>query len=182
MDKKEIWLPVKGYEGLYEVSSFGRVRSIGKGGSGNSKMRIMSPRVTTKGYLSVQLWNNGIGKNHKIHRIVAEAFIPNWFDDTQVNHRDENKHNNHIDNLEWCSSKYNSNYGTRNERITEKMTNGKLSKPVLQFTKTGEFVREWPSSQEVGRNGFDNSTIRKCCNGKRKSHNGFVWKYKSDVA
>lgn len=177
MDKKEIWLPVKGYEGLYEVSSFGRVRSLGKGGSGNSKMRVLSQAISNC-HKFVTLSKNGKTEQYWVHRLVAEAFLPNWFGDPQVNHIDENPQNNNVDNLEWCDAKYNANHGTRNKRISEKMTNGKLSKPVLQFTKTGEFVCEWPSTREAERNGFNNGAVGSCCRGERKYYKGFVWRYK----
>lgn len=175
---KEIWAPVKGYEGLYEVSSFGRVRSLGNGNSNNSKVRILNPSKNSDGYLGVVLYKNGKSKSCKVHRLVAEAFLPNWFDEHEVNHRDEQKTNNNIYNLEWCDHKYNSNYGTRIIRITEKNTNGKCSKTILQLTKNGELVREWTSINEANRNGFDQSNICNCCQGKRKTHKGYIWRYK----
>lgn len=179
MDKKEIWLPVKGYEGLYEVSSFGRVRSLGKGGSGNSKMRIMNNSYDIYGYLVVGLYKNGKQKQFKVHRLVAEAFIPNWFNDTQINHIDEDKTNNHIDNLEWCSPKENSNHGTRIRRITDKNINGKCSIPVLQYTKEGMLVGEWPSMAEIERRlGFFHSGVIQCCTGKINHYKGYIWRYK----
>lgn len=175
---KEIWLPVKGYEGLYEVSSFGRVRSLGNFKSNNSKVRVLKPGINKFGYLHVCLYKNG-GKNMcLLHRLVAEAFIPNWFDEEQVNHRDENPKNNHIDNLEWCDRKYNCNYGTRIDRIREKRINGKCSKPILQLTKSVELIREFPSIKEAVRNGFDLGNIHSCCSGKRQTHRGYIWRYK----
>ncbi len=173
---REIWVPIKGFEGVYEVSSFGRVRSLNYRHTGQTK--VLSPGDNGWGYLQVGLCKNGKGKSYLVHRLVAEAFLPNWFDYPEVNHRDENPKNNHVSNLEWCDGRYNTNYGTRNQRAAEKMTNGKLSKPVLQLTKTRELVREWPSTQEAGRNGFDHSHIAACCRGELKSHKGFVWKYK----
>ena len=171
--ENEIWLPVKGFEGLYEVSSFGRVRSLNYNHTGQTKVLSTGE---SKGYLFVILYKNGKRKHYSVHRLVASAFLPNWFDDPEVNHRDENPKNNHISNLEWCDSKYNMNYGTRIIRASEK-----CSKPVLQFTKTGEFVREWPSITEAGRNNFQISCISKCCNGKRQSHKGFIWIYKESA-
>lgn len=173
---REIWLPIKGYEGKYEVSSFGRVRSLGNGIK-NSKQKVLSPYKASNGYLRVDLWRNGIGKRFLVHRLVAEAFLPNWFDDPQVNHIDEDKTNNNIENLEWCDAKYNTNFGTGVERRAKKQ-----SKQILQLTKTGEFVREWPSTNEVERQlGFCHSKISACCRGKRKSHHGFIWRYKESA-
>lgn len=166
MDKKEIWLPVKGYEGLYEVSSFGRVRSLNYMHTG--KTNLIGVYENEGGYLYVCLHKSGNKKNYLVHRLVAEAFIPNWFGDPQINHIDEDKTNNHIDNLEWCDAKYNNTYGNRIKISVEKQTNGKKSKPVIQYTKTGEFVREWPSISEVGRNGLNLSGVCRCCLGKKK--------------
>lgn len=184
-NKKEIWLPVVGYVGLYEVSNFGRVRSLNYNHTG--KTRVLSPLPLSCGYLQVCLCKNGEQKKFYIHRLVAQAFIPNWFDEKEVNHLDENKHNNFCGtpendfndgNLEWCDRKYNINYGTRNERVSEKIINGKRSKTVLQLTKTGELVREWPSIGEVDRNGYNKGAVAACCRGERKSHKGFIWRYK----
>ena len=184
----EIWKDIKDFEGLYQVSNFGRVRSLGNNKS--RKTKILIPFKNKKGYLRVCLYKNGKRKMFSIHRLVAEAFIPNLFDYPEVNHKDEDKTNNFCGtpendfndgNLEWCESKYNINYGTRTERVSEKTTNGKLSKIVIQLTKTGELVREWPSTMEAGRNGFVQGSVSNCCRGKLKSHKGYIWKYKKEV-
>ena len=127
----EIWNDILGYEGLYEVSNWGRIRRNGK---------ILRPQAARGGYLQVGLSKNGIVKHGKVHRLVASAFIPNPNNYPQVNHKDENKTNNAVDNLEWCDNKYNNNYGTKNEKV---------STPVLQFDLQGNFIREWPSMQKV---------------------------------
>lgn len=173
----EIWLPVKGYEGLYEVSNLGNVRSLNFGRTGQIKLK--KPREIRR-YLSVNLWKDGEIKTCRVHRLVAEAFIPNQNNLPQVNHKDENKKNNCVENLEWCDSSYNINYGERNVKVGKKLKNGPCSKPVLQYTKTGELVREWESTREAGRNGFDQSAVQKCCRGntKLKSYKGYIWKYK----
>lgn len=146
----------------------------------------MNPIEHSQGYLTVILYKNGKIKNYKIHRLVAEAFIPNPNNYPCVNHKDENPSNNCINNLEWCTHKYNMNYGTCQQRkvsntdykeVSRKRVE-KLSKPVLQFTKNNVFVREWCSAKECGRNGYDHSTVSKCCKGKQKYHKGFIWKYK----
>ena len=121
---------IPGYEGLYEVSNLGRVRSL-------ETERILKPSKNTWGYLFVSLYKNGIKKAVRIHRLVALAFIPNPDNLPCINHKDEDKTNNTVDNLEWCDDKYNANYGTRNERIAEK-----TRKPVLQFDLLGNFIRE----------------------------------------
>ncbi len=163
--EEEIWCPINGYESIYEVSDKGRVRSLKFG-----KERILKPRRNPEGYLKVCLYKNGEHKDYKVHRLVAKIFIPNPDNLPEVNHRDENKENNSVQNLEWCDRKYNINYGTRNQRI---------SKPVLQFTKDGEFVREWKSTHDVERNlGYYNQNISSCCTGRYKSAYSFIWKYK----
>lgn len=174
---KEIWKDIKDYEGLYQISNFGRVKSIRFG-----KERILKPGTNGKGYLYVGLWKNGKVKNFRIHRLVAEAFleIPEELKHLkgthylQVNHKDENKQNNNVENLEWCTHSYNINFGTRNERVAKK-----CSKPVVQYTLDGVFVREWPSTMQAEREGgFNQAHIWMCCKGKRKKHKGFIWKYK----
>ena len=169
---KEIWKPVVGYEGLYMVSNWGRVKSIKFG-----KERILKPGTNNYGYLLVMLCKDGKIKGFTVHRLVAEAFLPNPHNYPCVNHKDENKQNNNVSNLEWCSAQYNNTYGTRIERVAEKTTNGKCSKPVLQYTLNGAFVREWESTAECGRNGFNQGNVVTCCQGKLKKYKGFIWRY-----
>ena len=172
--EEEIWCTINGYEGQYQVSDQGRVRSLKFG-----KERIRKPIRNTQGYLQVDLWKNGDIKNWLVHRLVAQAFIPNPDNLPQVNHKDEDKENNSVQNLEWCDGKYNINYGTRIQRVSDKMTNGKLSKPVLQYTKSGKLVREWKSARDVERNlGYFHNYISNCCNGKCRFAYGYIWKFK----
>ena len=169
MTEEEIWCPIKGYEGLYEVSDQGRVKSLKFG-----KERIMKNIRNKDGYLSVGLRKNREQKWYLVHRLVAQTFIPNPDNLPEVNHKDEDKINNKVSNLEWCDRKYNQNYGTGIQRMAEKK-----SKSVLQYTKSGEFVKEWKSGMDVQRNiNYSRSDISLCCNGKLKSANGFVWKFK----
>ena len=165
----EIWRDIDGYKGLYQISNKGRVKSLYKGSE-----RILKPGWMTGGYLYVVLCKNRIKQKRKIHRLVAQAFIPNPDNKPQVNHKDENKKNNCADNLEWATAKENSNYGSRNER-----SGYSRSKPILQYSKSGEFIRDWQGASEVERVlGINNSHIIECCKGKLKSSGGFVWKYK----
>ena len=181
---KEIWKDIKDYEGLYQVSNFGRVKSMNYNHSGKEK--ILKPGTYKSGYLYVVLYKNNKQKHFSIHRLVAEAFleIPEDIKQyigtvyLQVNHKDENKQNNNVENLEFCDIKYNSNFGTRNERIAAKNTNGKLSKPVLQYDLEGNFIKEWRSTRECERNGFSHGAVAACCQGKLKKYKGFIFKYK----
>ena len=173
-ENKEIWKDIVGYEGLYQVSNLGRVKSLKYG-----KEKILKPANIGRGYLKVNIWKNGEQNQYLVHRLVGQSFIPNPNNLPEINHRDEDKTNNRVENLEWCDRKYNNNFGTHNQRVAEKMTNGKLSKTVLQFTLEGNFVKEWKSTRDVQRNlGFDQGHISQCCTGKRKSAYKFVWKYK----
>lgn len=169
--KKEYWKPVVGYEGHYQVSNFGRVKSIKFG-----KEIILKQHINIKGgYYYVCLLKNGKHKNYYVHRLVAQAFIPNPDNLPEVNHKDECKTNNVVSNLEWCDRKYNHNYGTINERISQSQ-----SKTVLQYDLNGNLIKEWKSINECGRNGFNQGDICKCCNGKRKTAKGFIWVYKNE--
>lgn len=166
--KKEYWKPVVGYEGLYEVSNWGRVKSIKFG-----RERILKPGTNNRGYLFVNLCKNGKKKNFRVHRLVAEAFIPNPYNLPEVNHKDENKLNNNAENLEWCDRKFNINYGTGIERRSKTQ-----SKPVLQYDLEGNLIREWKSVTECGMNGYNYGNVAACCRGILKTHKGFIWRYK----
>ena len=113
----EIWKNIQGYEGLYQISNLGRVKSLHY-----NKEKILKPNKYGAGYYGVALSKNNKHKRYSIHRLVAIAFIPNPNNLPQVNHKDEDKTNNRVDNLEWCTNEYNMNYGTRNERANEKIS------------------------------------------------------------
>ena len=187
----EIWrIPIydgEPYEG-YKVSNLGRILSLDYNHTG--KPDLMNPVEMPNGYLTVQLWKNEKPKLCYVHRLIAETFLDNPENKPQVNHKDEDKTNNFVflnkdgtvnkekSNLEWKTPKENSNHGTRNERIAKANTNGKLSKRVLQFTLDGEFIREWESTRECERNGFNHSAVGRCCRGEQKTHKGFRFMYK----
>lgn len=184
--KKEYWKPVVGYEGLYEVSNWGRVKSLDRliehYPSGKSLRKGVFKKLFDDGhgYKQVVLCKDGKLKTHKVHRLVAEAFLPNPNNYPCVNHKDENRLNNNVNNLEWCTYTYNNNYGTRLNKVSKKIINGKLSKPVIQYTLDGQFVKEWESIHETGRNGYNYKLVYACISGKQKTHKGFIWKYKED--
>ena len=178
------------YEGLYKVSNLGKILSLNYRNTG--KPGLMKPGTDKDGYLQVSLRKNGKHKTCKVHRLVAETFLENPENLPEVNHKDENKENNFVflnedgtvnkekSNLEWKNHRDNCNHGTRNERVAKALTNGKLSKRVLQLSLTGELIKEWESTQECGRNGFDSGHVAACCNGKLKTHKGFRWMYAED--
>ena len=168
---EEIWRPIKGYEGLYQVSSLGRVRSLNYRQTG--QVRVLKAEKNRWGYLFVNLCKNKKPKSCIVHRLVAIAFIPNPLNLPQINHINEDKTDNRVENLEWCDCRYNINYGTRIQRQAEK-----LSKQVAQYNLGDVLVAIYPSAREAARQtGFDNSSICKCCLGKLNQAYGYVWKY-----
>ena len=177
--ESEIWKPIEKYEGRYEISNLGRVRSLdrfvnhdNKGFKSFRKGKIISSGKTRDGYLFVGLSKAGKRKQYFVHSLVAQAFIPNPNNYPQVNHKDEDKTNNKVSNLEWCTSKYNSNYGARNEKIAKKM-----GKKVIQLTLDGQAVHVWSSAHECARAGFNFGSVCACCRGERNTHKGYRWKY-----
>ena len=177
MKGKEIWKDILGYEGKYMVSNWGRVKSLNYNRTG--KERILKAGDNGNGYLEVILFKDGKGKHYKIHRLVAQAFLENTKGYTEVNHRDENKQNNCVENLEWCSRSYNNNYGTGNKKRAEKSTNNpKISKAVIGINKISGLKMEFPSTREASRQlGIANSNICSCLKGRQKSAGGYVWHY-----
>ena len=165
----EHWKAISLYEGLYEVSDIGRVKSLKFG-----KERILKPQKDKYGYLQVGLWKDGHKKLQFVHRLVAESFIPNQLGLETVNHKDEVKTNNAATNLEWMSKRDNLNYGTHNKRVSEA-----LSKQVQMLDKkTGELLDTFPSTNEAERvTGIYHSSISKCCKGKLKYAGGYIWRY-----
>lgn len=185
----EVWKDIKGYEGLYQVSNFGRVKSVVKilphykGGTRITKERILSIYINNYGYYQVGLKVNACEKMFLVHRLVAEAFIPNPNNYPCVNHKSEVKTDNRVENLEWCDYQYNSNYGTRNQRISLiKREYHPKAKAIKQFDLDENLIREWKSINEVKReNNYDTSAISRCCKGKYKTAYGYVWKYKEGI-
>ena len=183
----ENWKDIKGYEGLYQVSDLGRVKSLERDAyfpngtfHHHVEEKILVPNSNGNGYLHVQLCKNGEKKQKYVHRLVAMAFIPNPENKPQVNHKDEVKTNNAVDNLEWCTSAYNVNYGTKIERqkqtYKDNYKNGKnkVVKKVfcVELNKTFDSITR--AKEELG---IDASKITKVCKGKAETAGGFHWKY-----
>lgn len=159
----ETWKDIKGWEGKYQVSNLGRVKSLNYCNTGNPS--ILKTGTDCNGYLKVTLYRNNKGKTYNVHRLVAEAFIPNPQCFPEVNHKDETRTNNNVENLEWCTRQYNLNYGTRTQKQSK----------LVMCVETGEVFN---SVSEVQRMlGFPSGDISKCCNGKRNTCHNFHWQY-----
>ena len=171
MNLAETWKKIPNYD-IYFVSNKGRVKSVR-----NGKETYIFQSKNDRGYLYVSLYKNNIRKNYRVHRLVAEAFLPNQNHFLEVNHIDENKANNNVENLEWCTHKYNSSYGTRTSRIIPK-TIEKTRTPVDQYDLDGNLIKEWYSMNEASRTlNLIQQNISKCCHGKRNTVGGFKWKF-----
>ena len=175
----EEWRDVVGYEGLYQVSSEGRVKSLERniphwrGGERIQKERILKLKTNRYGYLIVGLYAGGKQKMFAVHRLVCQAFHENLDNKPQVNHLNEDKKDNRACNLEWCTCKENNNHGTRNVRMAKAQ-----SKQVGQFTREGKLIKIWPSTIEAQRQMvFNCGNISEVANGNRKTAHGFRWKY-----
>lgn len=184
-NEKEIWKDIQGWEG-YQVSNWGRVKSCERvvidtlGRRQPFKETILIPQNDNRGYLRVNLYKNKKMTHYLIHRLVAEAFIPNDDNLPQVNHKDEDKTNNHVSNLEWCDSKYNMNFGTAIQRRVESN-----SKRIYQLSRDGsEILNVWKGAHEVERClGWQRSSISACARGAYgyPTAYGYKWIYAEDL-
>lgn len=181
----ENWKDIKGYEGFYQVSNLGRVKSLERdvycqdGTFHHLKEKILVAALDGSGYPFVNLFKNGKMKNINVHRLVAMAFLPNPENKPQVNHKNEIKTDNSVSNLEWCTVSYNVNYGTRTARAVQnrksyKLGNAPNAKPVFceELNKTFDCAKR--VEEELGIWG---TSIIKVCKGKAKTAGGFHWKY-----
>ena len=200
---EEIWKDIEGYEGMYMVSSLGRVKTlIGR----YKNVTILKESIKNNGYCSITLYKNKIPHTYLVHRLVAKAFIPNLNNYPIINHKDENPKNNCVENLEWCTQEYNINYGNGNikrslshkgKRFTkthiENMSKAQIgkrvgnknhmSKPVAQYNKNGEFITVYESAriaeQALHLPNHSSTHILDCAKGKLKTAYGFIWKLAS---
>lgn len=179
----EIWKDINGYEGLYQVSNLGRVKSFSKTVNNYPNCtRVLPEKIRiggvnkALGYRMLSLSKDGKTKQFFVHRLVAEAFVPNPNNYPMVNHKDEDKTNNNSSNLEWCTAKYNMAYSN-----VFGCAKKKNSKPVRQYDFDGNFIKEYASANEAGRElGVMPYCISFCCQGKIGSVKGYLWKYANE--
>ena len=175
---EEKWRDVKGYEGKYQVSNMGRVKSLYDGRHKIFREKILKPGKDRGGYLYVLLCRNGEHKMYKVHRLVLMTFNPiDGMDELLVNHKDEDKTNNNLNNLEWCTTLYNNTYNDKHKKIGEKNTNGKCSIPIAQLTQDGELANVYKSAHDAEREGgYAPSNIIKCCKNKLNREGNNIYK------
>lgn len=160
---KEIWKDIKNYEGLYQISNLGKIKSFSRGENSN-KEKILKLKYDKYGYMCIDLWKNKSVKTFKVHRLVAQAFIPNPHNYPVVNHKNKMRDDNIVDNLEWCTIKYNCQYSK--------------AKAVLQCDLNGNVIKRWDCIREASRKlKICNGDICKCCKKKKNTCGGFLWKY-----
>lgn len=188
---KEIWKDIEGYEGLYQVSNQGNVRSLDRIVNAPNGVRTSKGKVLTQykcgNYSKVTLSKSSKYKTYDVHHIVAKAFIPNPNNYPQVNHKNENRYDNRAENLEWCTAKYNANYGTRNKRLSENHkvpckleTKQKLGRSVVAY-KDNMIIGEYYSIKECSRVlGLDEHCIHLVLQGKYSQTKGYIIKYKQN--
>lgn len=191
----EEWKDIEGYEGLYQVSNYGRVKSLGRcityidGRKKEIKEKMLHLFTNELGYYHVSLSKCGVVKRFKVHRLVAKAFLENPNNYPAINHRDENPQNNRVENLEWCTIAYNNSYGTARERGRAKQLNDETkSKIVMKFDINGNLIEVYPSASEAARqNNSSPSQISRACLGGFSNngiwnniykHKGYIWRYK----
>lgn len=183
---EEVWKDIKGYEGFYMISNQGRVKSLNY--MNKEYEQVLKPKKHNKGYLQVQLKKGG-DKTFTIHRLVAQTFLPNPLNLPFVNHKDENRQNNCVENLEWCDCSYNTKYslklhpercgsGTRKARSS---TNNITKLSVLrvnQYDLNGNYIKTWDNARTIFRETkMSDWAISECCRDKRKSAYGYIWQY-----
>lgn len=163
---KEIWKNIKDYDGLYQVSNLGNIKNF-------KNNKILNGYYDKDGYKRICLYNKGKRYYPFVHRIVAETFIPNPDNLPCINHKNEIKDDNVISNLEWCTIKYNNNYGNRNKKIS---INNR--KKVAQYSLNMNLIKKFNSITEASKEiKTSTSHISGCCKGKYKTVKGYIWKY-----
>lgn len=192
----EIWKDIEGYEGYYQVSNLGNVRGVDRICKSNKFIKgiVLKQQTDKDGYKRIGLKKDGKMKRFAVHRLVAIAFIPNVNNYPCINHKNEDKTNNVVENLEWCTVGYNNHFGTRTKRqsmntdykriaskidykLLAKIRVEKTSKKVYQYSLEGNLIREYKSPKECNEYGFISQNVVRCCNHKSYSHKGYIWSY-----
>ncbi len=181
---QEIWKDVCGYEGHYQVSNLGNVRSLRYNDSPRKNAKIIKP-FDNGGYKRVTFRTNYAGKNFLVHRLVAAAFVPNPENKQDVNHIDGNKFNNRADNLEWVTKSENVLHaiktGLRPSYAPHYVPKGKYhvqSKKVNQYSKNGVLIKNWDCARDAAEAlGFQASSILRCCRKERSTYKGYIWNF-----
>lgn len=166
----DIVRPLNGFDGAYYISINGDVISTNYMNTG--RIKHLKPFIQNGGYRRIMLTYRGTSRHYLIHTLVGKTFLPNPMKYPIINHKDENPSNNNVSNLEWCTHKYNVNYGTANNRRSKS-----LEKKIYQIDKTGTIVAVWDSLTQASESGFDAGHISRCARGLRKTHGGFKWRY-----
>lgn len=182
----EIWKDIEEYEGLYQISNLGRVKSFGKqtGFYTRKHELILKDNIDKDGYHLTTLIKKRTRQHLRIHRLVAEAFIPNPEDKPQVNHKDGNKDNNSVENLEWCTPSENVKHSYDKKlhkyhiRIRAFGTENPAARKIKQYDLKGNFIKTWNTIREASKTlNIGETNIGACCRGKQKTAGGYIWKY-----
>ena len=181
---EEIWKDIPTYEGIYQASNLGKIKSLERiaikkyRGNRVVKERIMLGTINEDGYLKVHFKNNNRNNSYFIHRLIAQTFIDNPYNKEQINHKDGNKLNNKVDNLEWVTNLENQQHAWRNRL---KYYKGQNDIKVLQFNMDNKFIKEYKSITDAHKQcGISLGNICNCCKGKRSSAGGYKWRYKNE--
>lgn len=177
--ENEIWKDIKGYEGKYQISSIGRIKSLGRWvkhkGWRFEEERMLNQYMSQTGYFYVALSKDSIQKKYKVHRLVAEAFLENPDNLPVINHKNEVKTDNRVENLEFCSVKYNTNYGSGRAKMILK-----IKKPVVQLDLNDNVLKRWDSLKDITDVlGYNKACISECCHQKQQTAYGYKWKFAS---
>lgn len=185
----EIWKDIPGYEGLYQASNQGKIKSLdrdvdfpnSKRGAHvrHYKERVLKQSFTSTGYYMVVLSKDGIETSYKAHQIIAKSFIPNPNGYKQINHKDENPLNNNVDNLEWCDAKYNCNYGNHNKNLRESQISSR-GVIIHKYDLLGNHVKTYRCGKDVEKDGFKRRGVYSCCNKKIRKYKNHVFRFEGD--